>query len=375
MIRALWGSLLLGLVAACLDVPAEVPPQDSPRKATATVDHQGRVIEGGNLTLSIPPGAIPVGERIQITIDEIVGAPAGHVNDAYLVGPEGYVFLEPVTVTYRFSERMVRDVAQPSQLFIGVADGHAWMPLASQELDVDAGKAKGEVRHFSVFALVDPGAEIDGGVVVADGGAGLDAAPGQDTSPGQDAGPGTDAAPGFDTAAPDSAGSDAGAGAPLAVRIEWNNEADLDIHLLREAGAEFNPTGGDGDCYYANCKPLPGSTPDWPPTGPENNPVLDVDNLTGYGPENITMAVPISGSYIAAVHYYGTNNGVAQPPAVVTLRVRDDSAIVLEISKTLTACDQFLYLADIIVSDSGASIAATERNDEPFLAGHSSNCL
>ncbi|MFH1808877.1 MAG: hypothetical protein ABIJ09_09030 [Pseudomonadota bacterium] len=350
MVRNAWGLVLLVLGSACLTVPPEQPPAESPRKATAVVDHTGRTIEGGNLTLSIPAGAIPEGERIQVTIDEILGAPEGHVSDAYLVQPEGYTFLEPVKVTYRYTERMVRDVADLTRLFVGTAQGPRWQLLGNPMHDLDGLKVSGQVLHFSVFGLVDPSAPLDGGF--------YDATPGTDAATGQDRA-GRDA-----SGLPDSTISyDAAAAQALHVQLVWSGpHADVDLHLYRSTGVAFSNTD---DCYYANCKT---TSPDWPPTGPVNNPLMDIDDTDGLGPENINMDQPESGSYVVGVHVYSLHSD----PLPITFEVKVFQGATLRgtYTREITACDQFFNVVDLSVSGSGSTLNLTERSEAPFLSNH-----
>ena len=73
------------------------------------------------------------------------------------------------------------------------------------------------------------------------------------------------------------------------IRITWDKDkTDVDVHFSWSGGSE---------CYYAN------KTPDW--GGADVSPALDVDNRSGYGPENITInALPGPGHYRIYVHYY-----------------------------------------------------------------------
>ncbi len=93
------------------------------------------------------------------------------------------------------------------------------------------------------------------------------------------------------------------------IRISWDkDDTDVDLHFSWSGGSE---------CYYSNKAPNWGS--------PETSPRLDVDDTSGYGPENITIdSLPGPGSYRVYVYYFsdhgngGTNvtatiyeNGVA----------------------------------------------------------------
>jgi len=77
----------------------------------------------------------------------------------------------------------------------------------------------------------------------------------------------------------------------LRVEMFWNSDGtDMDTHLLNpDASSWFN---GD-DCYYANCVGGNG----WGAS-------LDIDDVDGFGPENINMETPSPGTYRVGVHAF-----------------------------------------------------------------------
>jgi len=352
-------SCALAGLAACLTVPPEETPPESARKATVTVDHTGQVIEGGNITINIPAGAVPQGERIQVTVDVIMGVPAGHLSEAYLIGPEGYLFEKPVTLTYLYQERHVAEVANLYDLFLGTAQGHGWAPLAEPSHDVDARRVAGVTSHFSVFGLIDPAAASDGGVVVDSGGvdAGAADASGTDLRRQDAAGTDTsytDAATGFDAATnPEQ----------IHVQLTWTGaNADLDLHLLRLEDGQFT----DDDCYYANCKNTGGL--EWPPSGLDGNPFMDIDDLNGFGPENINISQPANGTYIAAMHAYNLNGDAL--PMDFTIKVFHGGTMIFDETRQLAACDDLHKVVNIVVTNGGLSVSASARTDPATPAGH-----
>jgi uncharacterized protein YfaP (DUF2135 family) len=87
------------------------------------------------------------------------------------------------------------------------------------------------------------------------------------------------------------------------VRITWDkDDTDVDLH--------FSWNGSD--CYYANKSPTWGDA--------STSPTLDVDDVNGYGPENITIdALPGDGSYKMWVRYYSDHdNGGTTVNATIT---------------------------------------------------------
>jgi len=83
----------------------------------------------------------------------------------------------------------------------------------------------------------------------------------------------------------------------LHVQLEWDaDNSDVDLHLIRPGGTFFQ---GPGDCYFSN------PSPDWGVAGDfHDDPFLDVDNVRGFGPENINLETPSPGVYTLSIDYY-----------------------------------------------------------------------
>jgi hypothetical protein len=83
----------------------------------------------------------------------------------------------------------------------------------------------------------------------------------------------------------------------LRIEVKWDSDlCDVDSHLLNPAGSFFDC---DNDCHFGNPAPDWGVTSDW-----MDDPFLDVDDVDGYGPENINVSEPAPGTYRFIVHYY-----------------------------------------------------------------------
>lgn len=102
------------------------------------------------------------------------------------------------------------------------------------------------------------------------------------------------------------------------VQLTWTTEgdqdqtddsgADLDLHLLHPYAQAWGQRGAvdEYDCFFLN------GTPDWGQVGNvRDDPILDIDDFTGGGPENISLTDPenteaIGGPYMVGVHYYSS---------------------------------------------------------------------
>lgn len=105
-----------------------------------------------------------------------------------------------------------------------------------------------------------------------------------------------------------------------AIRIEllWDHpDSDLDLHLIREGGAFCDCASS---VHYRDCA----RNPNWFPEAPGANPSLDIDDRSGFGPENInlrgegpTKFVP-PGAYTIAVHYFSNASQVSSWPTTTS---------------------------------------------------------
>lgn len=88
----------------------------------------------------------------------------------------------------------------------------------------------------------------------------------------------------------------------IRVRLAWDTDGtDVDLHLIRPGGS-YNDA--DGDCYFATCNEGDEGA-DWGEEGVVgDDPVLDVDDVDGYGPENIFLEPNEDGTYQVNVHYW-----------------------------------------------------------------------
>ena len=92
----------------------------------------------------------------------------------------------------------------------------------------------------------------------------------------------------------------------LHVELIWDTgDSDMDLHLVQGGSSLFQLPG---DCTYCNKNPA------WE----GGDPILALDDRTGYGPENINIDAPADGDYDVWVHYFDDKGG---GDSVATVRV------------------------------------------------------
>lgn len=126
----------------------------------------------------------------------------------------------------------------------------------------------------------------------------------------------------------------------LLVEMFWDNAGtDIDLHVVRNNHSALFLA--PDDCYYQN------RTPDWGVlTDSSDDPELQRDALTGYGPEVFGYVNPVNGTY--RVHAYFQNTLAATNPAsTVTVRVYQYGVLKAETSRTLTVEQEIWKVLDI----------------------------
>jgi hypothetical protein len=108
----------------------------------------------------------------------------------------------------------------------------------------------------------------------------------------------------------------------ILAQLTWDTSfGDMDLHLIKaDDGGRFcsaqsfdgalSESCGTQDfaCYYGNCKASAGARPDWDgdgTAGSDGDPSLDIDDLCGFGPENINIDLAEPGEYLVAVDFFG----------------------------------------------------------------------
>ena len=96
----------------------------------------------------------------------------------------------------------------------------------------------------------------------------------------------------------------------LNVQLTWDNAAgDIDLHLSQNGTTWCSGS----DCYYGNCLIAGGR-----PWGSE----LQIDDLCGFGPENINMENVADGTYTVGVDFFSGGGGGCGAAAETTVTIR-----------------------------------------------------
>ncbi|MBI3178522.1 MAG: hypothetical protein HYZ27_02605, partial [Deltaproteobacteria bacterium] len=156
----------------------------------------------------------------------------------------------------------------------------------------------------------------------------------------------------------------------LHIELTWNtNNSDIDVHYRAPNGTFFHrftppPNCGNGDAkdvWYCRKRPDWGLNGEGVPDGNNtNDPALDVDNITGFGPENINQDILFDGAtdFTIGVHYYCDRGGAATNARI---RVFVDGNPVFESTRSLTRT-QFWEVANVRVTGNGTSVSVSGLN-------------
>lgn len=116
-----------------------------------------------------------------------------------------------------------------------------------------------------------------------------------------------------------------------------NRGSDVDLHLLRDGGIWNDEPG---DCFWQSL------SPDWGvPFDASDDPSLDIDDVNGWGPENINLNNPAAGDrYHVGVHYF-TDQGYGASYATVRLYL--GGVLVEELRRKRIVSQQFWHAFEL----------------------------
>ena len=131
----------------------------------------------------------------------------------------------------------------------------------------------------------------------------------------------------------------------LWVEMFWVNSGDdMDLHLIAPGVNWSSALESTNDCYYANCVY---SFLDWGQQGyAGDDPSLDLDDISGVGPENINVYTPqATGSYTVVVHDYP--GSAYQPGNDVTVNIYLNGQLTWTDTRTITGEDSYTPFASV----------------------------
>lgn len=156
------------------------------------------------------------------------------------------------------------------------------------------------------------------------------------------------------------------------IQLLWDkDDADMDLHFMQTSIANFFDYGSNGanancskakDCFYV-CP-----TPGWGGGGTADNPRLDIDNIQGFGPENINLDEPFNGTFPIAVHFWCDMpqvqgyNGPHTGPSTATVRLYIDGVLVRTWTRELTRRQRW-HVADLVWNSNNNPPWSTTNRD------------
>lgn len=190
-------------------------------------------------------------------------------------------------------------------------------------------------------------------------------------------------------------------GSGLRVELSWegSDDDDVDVHLHREANTGWFEAD---DCFYANCSetwggytidwgypetdvadcpvPPPGSGWDFVARGSCPNPRLDIDDIEGFGPENVNLDNPAPfDEFRVMVHYYDGGGGIFGGGGTADATVRIFCGGVLKaqagpasITSQGAGVGDLWRVADVVMDAAGTDCDVTliERNGDFDIRGN-----
>jgi hypothetical protein len=142
-------------------------------------------------------------------------------------------------------------------------------------------------------------------------------------------------------------------GPGLTFELTWDSPSyDLDLHVIKGGG----PWCSQNSCFYSNCNADSAfvTLPEWDgaPGYSIGDPRMNIDDLSGYGPEQITIDAPIDEVYAVGVHVYSYSIS----PVVTTVRVFVDGALTFESARALEYGQGMWEVAELVVFEGGVEV-------------------
>ena len=144
----------------------------------------------------------------------------------------------------------------------------------------------------------------------------------------------------------------------MAIRavLSWQiDDSDVDLHLIAPNGQVFS---SPSDCYFSN------KTPNWgDSTETLDDPILDHDNTSGYGPETTVLPLPANGLYTVLIHYWSDHGG-GNAPSTVVVTLNESSSRTF--GPRVLVDDEYWIVTGINVSGGTASFASAPDSTDLF---------
>ena len=148
---------------------------------------------------------------------------------------------------------------------------------------------------------------------------------------------------------------------------------DVDLHFKHEnSGNRWANSAGDWDCSFSN------PNPEWGIEGEfRDNPILDIDDTNGAGPENVNLDLPeINKQYEVGAIYFRSESGFGQDNFVpiehvsyVTIRLYARGDLLAEFSQELNQVGQLWHAASIIWCEDFAQCPQVIEQQQVYQEG------
>jgi hypothetical protein len=139
------------------------------------------------------------------------------------------------------------------------------------------------------------------------------------------------------------------------IEMYWTHPGDdMDLHLIAPGGfyEDGSSWDNDTDCHWRNCT---WSGVDWgSASSTDDDPSLDLDDITGTGPENINIKSPTNGTYTIAVHDYPGSSYEGSNP--VTMNVYLNGTLEWTDTRPISGEDTVTYFAEIAWTNSAGVV-------------------